>query len=196
MSRARPYRDNQPIDVPRNPVEEQLAPFLNKAAVKAGLGIPADFAGNWRMINQDVFERFNSNGDWTRDARLDLDAALEADSNLRVLLYAGDTDVMCNFLGIKAIANKIQYEDQLRFRQKLARPDAEFTQLVSDKGKSYGNVVDVGRVVYARIYGAGHMVNENKPKESKELFEKFVGDYVFEPQEHVMGGQQQNVLEL
>ena len=35
--------------------------------------------------------------------------------------------------------------------------------------------------MYARIYDAGHMVNEKRPAESKLLFEKWVRGDAFEP---------------
>ena len=106
---------------------------------------------------------------------------MRADQNLRVLLYAGDTDLACAYLGVKQVAKDVRWEGFDAFRKRADRPESEWTQLRDEGRKVYGNVVQVGRFMYARIYGAGHMVNEKRPAESKEMFEKWVGQFVFDP---------------
>jgi carboxypeptidase C (cathepsin A) len=40
----------------------------------------------------------------------------------------------------------------------------------------YGNYVRSGHFNYVRVFGSGHMIQENHPKEAKHLFESWVLD--------------------
>lgn len=140
-------------------------------------------------------------GDYTLNSRLALDTALKVDANLRVLFYAGDTDLGCNFLGVKAVAAQVQYESQAEFQAKIAKSEKSFEKMkvgTSGRGDSYGNFVQAGRFTYARVYGAGHMINENKPVESKDMIEKWIRGASFKVsvQEESPDGLTEEVEEL
>ena len=63
-----------------------------------------------------VRSRMQKNGDRTSNARLELDAVMFADANLRVLFYAGDTDRVANFLEVKRIAKDVRWEGSTAFK--------------------------------------------------------------------------------
>ena len=107
---------------PRNDGERSLPKYLNQPAIKTALGMTAPLP-EWALINEVVRDRWQNNGEWTWDARPQLEEAMAADRNLRVLLYAGDTDLVANFLGIKAIAKSTLWEGRAAFNDRARRDD-------------------------------------------------------------------------
>jgi cathepsin A (carboxypeptidase C) len=63
----------------------------------------------------------------------------------------------------------------MQFKACLATSEDKYkTMALPGTRKTYGNYVRAGALTYARIFGAGHMINENKPKEAKDLFETWI----------------------
>ena len=155
--------------------------WLNNQDIRAALGIPIDFPGGWEDCNDITFEQFMRTGDGTRSSLPALNNAIAGLPNLKVLLYAGDQDLTCPFTSIQRIAREVVYPGQAAFRARIDRPEGDLTSLRDSNRKVYGSTVQVGNLMYARIYEAGHMINENRPREAKELFEKWVGGFEFDP---------------
>jgi cathepsin A (carboxypeptidase C) len=66
---------------------------------------------------------------------------------------------------VKEQALKTKWSDSARFK-KCALGDGETAM--------YGNYIRAGHLTYARVKGAGHMISENRPAESKFLFENWI----------------------
>src|SRR5271168_3570026 len=71
---------------------------------------------------------------------------------------------------VKEMAKSISWYGQDTFHKLASRPENEYPKLKGADGVEYGNYARAWYLMYARIYGAGHMVNENKAKQAKEMF--------------------------
>jgi cathepsin A (carboxypeptidase C) len=88
-----------------------------------------------------------------------------------VLIYAGDVDYICNWLGNQAWTNVLEWTGRKSYS------DAEQKDLkISDDDKdAYGKVKSSGNLTFMRIYEAGHMVPMDQPKPSLDFLNRWLG---------------------
>ena len=86
----------------------------------------------------------------------------------------GDTDLVANFLGVKQVARAILWPGIDGFNVLANRPEASYEKLIDAENKVYGNYINFDRLMYARVFDAGHVINQNRPKESKNLLERWL----------------------
>jgi carboxypeptidase C (cathepsin A) len=86
-----------------------------------------------------------------------------AQTNLPILIWAGDADWICNWLGNQAVANSVTYSQSSAFKSASLAP---YTVNGSQKGtwKSAGNLS------FLRVFGAGHEVPYYQPEVSLQVF--------------------------
>ena len=72
-----------------------VAKYLARPEVLAGLGIPPHV--KWSDCNHAVAISFELDGDWMHDFQTMIPEQLAA--GIKVLIYAGDQDYICNWLG-------------------------------------------------------------------------------------------------
>lgn len=90
-------------------------------------------------------------GDWMRPYHTAIPPLLE--DGIRVLIYAGDADFICNWMGNKAWTLELPWSGQKGFKA------AEDKTWYSDIGKEDGGEVRTyGNFTFLRAYGGGHMV--------------------------------------
>ncbi|KAF2020524.1 alpha/beta-hydrolase [Aaosphaeria arxii CBS 175.79] len=134
-------------------------PYLNRADVQAAIGAYQ----NYSTQSPTVASAFDNTGDDGREA-----GTLEAcrtllESGVQVMLYYGDTDVNCNWMGGQAAAAKVAapgYES------------AGFVNLTTSDGIVHGQVRQSGLFSFLRIYEAGHEVPFYQPLASLEIFKR------------------------
>lgn len=101
-------------------------------------------------------------------------------SSLALTSHAqGDQDLKVPYTSIKAVAGALSWAGQNQFRHCVATDEKKYNTLKYPQiigSKTYGNYVTVGPLTYARIFGAGHMINENEPKGAKNMFETWIFD--------------------
>lgn len=73
------------------------------------------------------------------------------ESGLQVLLWAGDADWICNWVGNLDVANAVTFNGAEEFRGKELVP-------YSVDGVEKGRVKSVGEFTFLRVFGAGHEV--------------------------------------
>lgn len=86
------------------------------------------------------------------------------DAGIRVLVYAGEADFICNWLGSQAFVNDVPYSDH----EQMAAADMQPWLLTKSigkapKGKHVGNYKTAGNLTFIQGYGAGHMVSPIHP---------------------------------
>lgn len=72
-------------------------------------------------------------------------------AGVNTLLWAGDADWECNYVGVEAIANQVTYVGRKAFRKKALAP-------YKVHGKEGGQFKTKGNLSYLRVYDAGHEV--------------------------------------
>merc|ERR1712192_62963 len=91
---------------------------------------------------------------------------------IRILVYNGDLDLACNFLGDQWFVNRLQ----------APLKNAKRPWLVVDKqgqNQIAGFVKDFEGISYMTVKGAGHMVPTDKPHESLEMLKRFLKDGIY-----------------
>lgn len=97
------------------------------------------------------------------------------DKELPVLLYAGDKDYICNWLGNHAWSDQLDYHHHEKFEAQPLKP------WYTKSGILAGEVKNYDKFTFARVYDAGHMVPHDQPETSLDLLNRWVsGDYAFQ----------------
>ena len=139
-----------------------LDEYLNQPDVKKSLGVPDD--KDWEECNMDVHEDMMS--DWGHRYDTVLPEMLEA--GVRVMIYAGDKDIICNELGNR------QWVDALEWKGSKEWQSAENVTWVLESGEEAGIVTQVGPLSFVSVKDAGHMVPMDQPKAALEMITKFI----------------------
>ena len=135
--------------------------YLNDPQVQAEIGAKKPWVG----VNVTV---------WQQLAPIDFLHSFQAlippilDQGIKVLIYAGDQDYICNWLGIKAWTDKMDWEGQEEFNR------AETKHWVGGTVKYHKNFA------FATVSRAGHMVPMDQPENSLKLFNALLSDGEFE----------------
>eukprot|EP00922_Rhytidocystis_sp_ex-Travisia-forbesii_P055801 GHVS01082622.1.p1 GENE.GHVS01082622.1~~GHVS01082622.1.p1 ORF type:complete len:494 (+),score=70.49 GHVS01082622.1:73-1554(+) len=135
--------------------------FLNKPSVQERLGVQM----KWQDCDKLVYLFLCA--DWISDMREQIRDVLNA--NLRVLVYSGDKDFVCNWYGGLKWVNAVEWKHGEEFTRTPLKPWTP-----AGSRASAGQVKVVKNFTFLRIYDAGHMVPMDKPKEALEMFSEFL----------------------
>ena len=105
---------------------------------------------NYTEANTDIYYQFQRTGDFIYPNFLaDLENILA--SGVRVNLFYGDADYICNWFGGQAVSLALKYENSKEFAA------AGYVPFVYG-GNEYGETREYGNFSFTRIYEAGHEV--------------------------------------
>jgi cathepsin A (carboxypeptidase C) len=95
------------------------------------------------------------------------------EKELPVLIYAGDKDFICNWLGNQAWTNELLWSGKDDFNE------AKTKKMFLDDGKTHiGDVKNFDYFTFARMFEAGHMVPYDQPEASMSMLNRWLaGDY-------------------
>lgn len=102
-------------------------------------------------------------------------------NSVRVAMYHGDADYICNWFGGQAVSLQIEYTHSAEFRA------ADYAPFVVD-GTEYGEVRQFGNFSFMRIYEAGHEVPFYQPLASLAMFSRVLGNVDIATGETVVTG--------
>merc|ERR1712194_261453 len=126
------------------------AAFLNDEDVQSSLGV----SKSWQSCNMLVNTYFRA--DFMRSYMDQIPEVLEA--GLKVMVYAGDVDYICNWLGNKAwVTDKLAWSGQEGFQ---SAEDKTWTV----GGKAAGRWRKYKNLEFIQVYQAGHMVPMDQPE--------------------------------
>ncbi|GJC86761.1 carboxypeptidase Y A [Colletotrichum liriopes] len=140
-----------------------ISEYLNQDEVKDALGAEVD---SYDSCNFDINRNFLFAGDWFQPFHRIVPKLLE---KIPVLIYAGDADYICNWLGNRAWTEALEWSGQKGFNK------AEVKGLTVGKGDEYGKVKSSGNFTFMQLYGAGHMVPMDQPEASSDFFNRWLG---------------------
>lgn len=140
--------DQNYVLTPRERADEypsNFIPWLTSSEVVNAIGAELPFTPG----NQDIAKNFQDKGDWMRSTKPRLERVIDAD--VRVILYVGDADFLCNYMGVEVLSDNLQ----TRFSTEYAKQEwANFTV----NSVNAGIYKNAGTFSYARLFGAGHLV--------------------------------------
>ncbi|EUC33027.1 hypothetical protein COCCADRAFT_5401 [Bipolaris zeicola 26-R-13] len=133
--------------------------YLNLPDVQKAIGAFQNFSTS----SSTVSSSFGNTGDDGRES-----GTIEACQKLlaagvQVMLYYGDADYNCNWLGGQVVADQIKAKGYSK---------AGFTNITSSDGVVHGQVKQSGLFSFVRIYESGHEVPFYQPLVSLEMFER------------------------
>jgi cathepsin A (carboxypeptidase C) len=93
------------------------------------------------------------------------------EQDVPVLVYAGDKDFICNWLGNEAWSLELEWSGGSEFAGTELEP-------WTVGGHEAGQVRNYDIFTFLRVYGAGHMVPFNQPKNSLAMLNSWLdGDF-------------------
>ncbi|KAK7001939.1 carboxypeptidase [Favolaschia claudopus] len=141
----------------------EIAKFLNREDVQSTLGISPGIT--YTSCSDKVNLDFTWTLDFMKGATEYVAALLERD--IRVLIYVGSYDWICNWLGNEAWTLALEWSGHEEFN---AQPLEDW---VVD-GKRAGKTRSAKGFTFATVDGAGHLVPFDKPKESLEMVKRWM----------------------
>ncbi|ORX63097.1 alpha/beta-hydrolase, partial [Hesseltinella vesiculosa] len=131
--------------------------FLNATSTRKAIGVKLAF----QPCSYDVGMGFISSGDAMRNFAPHVASLLN--HGVQVLLYAGDADYLCNWMGNYAWSNQLRFQgaDDYRLQELQGwRMD----------GKEVGQAKHGGNLTFVRVYQAGHRVPYYQPEVALQMF--------------------------
>ncbi|KAL8922365.1 MAG: hypothetical protein Q9208_005218 [Pyrenodesmia sp. 3 TL-2023] len=155
--------------------------YLNTPKVQAAIGAYVNFS----EYSNAVATAFGGTGDDARELGTVQAISKLLQQNVTVMLYFGDADYNCNWLGGEIVANDI---GQSGF------DTAGYTDIQTSDNITHGQVKQSGAFSFVRIYESGHEVPFYQPLVSLEIFERAIkGRVIATGQTDVFGSGYQTV---
>ncbi|GAB0137986.1 hypothetical protein EsDP_00006235 [Epichloe bromicola] len=137
--------------------------FLNQEKTKKALGAEVNL--RYRKCNVAVRRDFLLRGDYMRPAHLPIPGILD---EIPVLIYAGDRDYICNWLGNRAWVSALEWPGKWDFNSGVTK------ELRVKSGRNYGNVRSARGLSFIQIYNAGHTVPEYEGEGSLDFLNRWM----------------------
>lgn len=133
--------------------------LLNLKSVREALGVgDIDFVS----CSSDVYSAMQS--DWMKNLELGIPTLLEDGINL--LVYAGECDLICNWLGNSRWVHAMNWSGKKDFSAAASKA------FVVD-GSEAGQMKSHGPLAFLKVYKAGHMVPMDQPKAALDMLQKW-----------------------
>jgi cathepsin A (carboxypeptidase C) len=140
-----------------------ISSFLNKKEVMKAVGAEVN---SYDSCNFDINRNFLLQGDWMKPYHRVVPGLLE---QIPVLVYAGDADYICNWLGNKAWTEALEWPGQKDY----VKADTKDLLLGGD-GKKIGEVKSSGNFTFMRLHAGGHMVPYDQPEASSDMVKRWL----------------------
>ncbi|PCH36516.1 hypothetical protein WOLCODRAFT_28645 [Wolfiporia cocos MD-104 SS10] len=148
--------------------------WMNKPANKRALGV--DPTLEFQSCNMQVNQAFAFQGDGAHNSAKLLPELVE--DGVRLLVYAGNADMMCNFIGNERWVEQLDSRFQKEFAAKKPVPwvTTESGQLAGTVRSAGGNGYTAGNITFVAVHEAGHMVPYDQPEAALDLVTKWLFD--------------------
>ncbi|XP_008805718.1 serine carboxypeptidase-like [Phoenix dactylifera] len=134
--------------------------FLNLKYVRESLGVgDIEFVSCSPTVYQAMLM------DWMRNLEVGIPALLE--DGIKLLVYAGEYDLICNWLGNSRWVHSMEWSGQQNF---VSSSELSFTV----DGKEAGVLKSHGPLSFLKVRDAGHMVPMDQPKAALEMLKRWI----------------------
>ncbi|KAM7278051.1 hypothetical protein ACFE04_005185 [Oxalis oulophora] len=134
--------------------------FLNKKSVKDALGVgDIDFVS----CSTEVYDAMKM--DWMKNLEVGIPSLLE--DGIKVLIYAGEYDLICNWLGNSRWVHAMEWSGKKKFGA------AKYVPFVVD-GAEAGQMKSHGPLIFLKVHNAGHMVPMDQPKAALQMIKSWM----------------------
>lgn len=133
--------------------------FMNADSTKKALHV-SDHNPSWQTCNMMINMEFHV--DWMKDFSPYVADLLN--DGIPALIYAGDVDFICNYLGNKAWTYELEWKHKAEFQ--------------AAEEKDWNNKAGLSRtangLTFLQVYDAGHMVPSDQPAHALEMITQFI----------------------
>ncbi|PKU80225.1 serine carboxypeptidase-like [Dendrobium catenatum] len=134
--------------------------FLNLQSVREPLGVgDIEFVSCSPKVHEAMLT------DWMRDLEVGIPALLE--DGIKLLVYAGEYDLICNWLGNSRWVHAMEWSGQQAFVSSSEKP-------FSVNGNKAGELKSHGPLTFLKVHDAGHMVPMDQPLASLEMLRRWM----------------------
>mmetsp|Transcript_27809 Transcript_27809/g.65351 ORF Transcript_27809/g.65351 Transcript_27809/m.65351 type:complete len:592 (-) Transcript_27809:60-1835(-) len=134
--------------------------WLNLVSTKQALGVDTTHSHRWEACNFGINAKFHT--DWMKDFSGYVRDLLEA--GFPALIYAGDVDFICNYLGNQAWTKDLDWSHKADFE----------TAGTHDWGNGAGLARTSHGFTFLQVYDGGHMVPADQPEVSLRMLQTFL----------------------
>ncbi|PNT75133.1 hypothetical protein BRADI_1g28006v3 [Brachypodium distachyon] len=103
--------------------------------------------------------------DWMRNLEVGIPELLE--SHIKVLIYAGEYDLICNWLGNSRWVNSMEWSGKQAFVSSTDKP------FIVD-GKEAGVLKSYGPLSFLKVHDSGHILPTDQPKAALEMLNRWI----------------------
>ncbi|KAL9165676.1 hypothetical protein ABFS82_06G186400 [Erythranthe guttata] len=144
-----------------------LEKFLNQKSVRSAIGVgDIEFVSCSTSVYQAMLM------DWMRNLEVGIPALLE--DGVKLLIYAGEYDLICNWLGNSRWVHAMEWSGKKEF---VASSEVAFEV----DGAEAGLLTSHGPLSFLKVHDAGHMVPMDQPKASLEMLKRWMDGSLAEP---------------
>lgn len=133
--------------------------YLNRKEIQKAIGAEVE---DYESCSDGVFNAFTYTGDGAKPFQFDVVQALE--QGLSVLIYAGDKDYICNWVGQTLWLDALEWSGSDEWNS--GKFHDWFTLKDNDPAGTYKVS---GNLTFLRIYDAGHMVPYDQPTRASDM---------------------------
>ncbi|KAJ7608663.1 carboxypeptidase C [Roridomyces roridus] len=148
--------------------------WMNEPKNKVALGV--DPGLKFASCNMEVNQAFAFQGDGMHNSAALLTELV--DGGIRLLIYAGNADMMCNFMGNERWLDVLPSSFQSEFVDAKPIPwvTAGTGELAGSVRSAGGKGFTAGNVTFVTVYEAGHMVPFDQPEAALDLFSRWISN--------------------
>ncbi|XP_072014104.1 lysosomal protective protein-like [Amphiura filiformis] len=143
-----------------------ITSYLNNPYVKQALHVK-DGLKDWKPYNPEVDQNFTRQYPDMSPTFLQILRTYK----YRILVYSGDCDAVCNFLGNEWMVNNFGLEEEVQWRPWLYNPGT------SDQ--IAGFVKEFSHIAFVTVKGAGHYAPADRPGAMQQLIYNFINKRPF-----------------
>ncbi|KAL9056298.1 MAG: hypothetical protein Q9162_002989, partial [Coniocarpon cinnabarinum] len=140
---------------------ETYVDYLGHSDVKSAIGAQSTYV----ECANPAGSKFSSTGDSPRSLLPELGSVVQ--SGIQVILWSGDADWICNWIGDQYIADNVTFGGQSAFRAASLQP-------YNVNGAQGGTFKTQDNFSFLRVFGAGHEVPYYAPELSLQVFRQIM----------------------
>lgn len=142
---------------------DYVSRYLNQTFVREALGAEVT---RFDACNWNLFCDFLYTGDWMKPFHKEVAKVLE--QRVPILLYSGDKDFVCNWLGNLDWCNALPWSGHQKFE------NANMISIIGDLGTEIGQVKNADIFTFARVFDGGHFVPHDQPEASLTMVNRWL----------------------
>jgi cathepsin A (carboxypeptidase C) len=159
MTGLNPYDIRKPCEVPPLCYDfSHITKWLNLPSTRSALHVDKH-SHRWESCNMGINLKFHT--DWMKDFSGYVADLLNA--GIPALIYAGDVDFICNYLGNRGWTLTLPWQGS-----------ADFTAATDHDWKGKGLARSAKGFTFLQVYDAGHMVPTDQPQVALDMIQTFV----------------------